>query len=378
MATAITSRYLKLLALLTCIVLVVIRIHAADPIPERVSDSDFRALIETISEPGGTFLFENIISNEPYYADLVRDLSAKTSPGGIFIGVGPEQNFNYIAGLRPRMVFIVDIRRQNMIEQLMYKALFEVASTRTDFLSRLFSRSRPANLKNDSSIAEIMQAYSDAPSDSSLLDNVLKETRSRIQQHGFSITAEDDKVIERVLRTFAAWGVNTRFGSTPTPPLAGARGSTSSREPTYAAEMTAADSTGVMRSFMSSEENYSFVRDMELRNVIIPVVGDFAGPQALRAIGDYLRSHNATVSVFYVSNVETYFFPPNINSSAPNGGWKNFIGNVSALPVDESSMFVRFMNVTLPGRLDRIADTLAAEKAGRIKVLADLFTDTNK
>src|SRR5436190_23405677 len=41
-----------------------------------------------------------------------------------------------------------------------------------------------------------------------------------------------------------------------------------------------------------------------LRNLIVPVVGNFSGPKAIRAIGAYVSSHGAKVSAFYVSTVE--------------------------------------------------------------------------
>ena len=64
-------------------------------------------------------------------------------PGGVYLGVGPEQNFTYIAALKPKMVFITDIRRGNLHMQLMYKALFELSADRAEFVSRLFTKKRP-------------------------------------------------------------------------------------------------------------------------------------------------------------------------------------------------------------------------------------------
>ena len=68
----------------------------------------------------------------------------------MYLGVGPEQNFTYITAVRPRMAFILDIRRGNLQEHLLYKALFELSADRAEFLSRLFSRPRAAGLTTDS------------------------------------------------------------------------------------------------------------------------------------------------------------------------------------------------------------------------------------
>ena len=75
------------------------------------------------------------------------------------MGVGPEQNFTYIAALKPAMAFIVDVRRGNLQMHLMYKALFEMSADRPDFVSRLFSRKRPAGLTAASNVRDIFQAY---------------------------------------------------------------------------------------------------------------------------------------------------------------------------------------------------------------------------
>ena len=75
-----------------------------------------------------------------------RERQVARPSGGVYIGVGPEQNFSYIARLRPAMAFIIDIRRENLNLHLFYKALFEVSSDRADFVSRLFSRPRPTGI----------------------------------------------------------------------------------------------------------------------------------------------------------------------------------------------------------------------------------------
>jgi len=110
-------------------------------LPASLADRDFWSLIETLSEPAGAFtLSDNVVSNEPHYADTIHWLRPG---GGAYVGVGPEQNYSYIVGLRPAMAFVIDIRRENLDLHLMYKALFELATDRADFVSRLFSRPRP-------------------------------------------------------------------------------------------------------------------------------------------------------------------------------------------------------------------------------------------
>jgi hypothetical protein len=91
----------------------------------------------------------------------------------------------------------------------------------------------------------------------------------------------------------------------------------------------------VQRGYLANEENYLALRDMEERNLIVPLVGDFAGPKALRSVARYLNMHHATVSVFYTSNVEQYLF------RGAGDAWQRFYDNVGALPIDERSTFIR-------------------------------------
>ena len=65
----------------------------------------------------------------------------------------------------------------------------------------------------------------------------------------------------------------------------------------------------------------------------MPVVGNFAGPKAIRAVGAWLKAHNGVVSAFYLSNVEQY-----LNM---DGIWMDFCRNASSLPIDETSQFIR-------------------------------------
>jgi len=116
-----------------------VRAASAD-LPERLTDQAFWAIPETFSEPGGTFHSDNFISNEGRFQLVIPELVTRVKPGGLYIGVGPEQNFTYLAAVRPKMAFIIDIRRGNLQEHLLYKALMELSADRAEFLSRLFSR----------------------------------------------------------------------------------------------------------------------------------------------------------------------------------------------------------------------------------------------
>ena len=113
--------------LVSALLLIVPSSFAADTLPRELSDATFWRLASEFSEEGGFFRFE-YMSNEQQFQYVIPRLKEKRTPGGVYLGVGPEQNFTYIAALQPKMAFIFDIRRQNMIEHLVYKAIFEMRS----------------------------------------------------------------------------------------------------------------------------------------------------------------------------------------------------------------------------------------------------------
>jgi hypothetical protein len=148
--------------------------------------------------------------------------------------------------------------------------------------------------------------------------------------------------------------------------------------------MTATDQRGQKRSYLSNEENYRVLRDLETKNMLVPLTGDFGGAKAIRSVGQYVKEHGATVTAFYLSNVEQYLFQGNGNQ---NGGWTNFYDNVAALPLDESSTFIRSAGggvrgfgggggggMRAPNVLASMKETVAAVKAGQIQSYIDVFT----
>src|SRR4029453_735165 len=96
-------------------------------LPDRLSDAEYWKLLSDISEPGGYFRIEdNYTSNETEIGALFSMIREAGVTGGVYMGVGPEQNLTYIAAIHPKMAFVVDIRRQAVMQHLMYKAMFEM------------------------------------------------------------------------------------------------------------------------------------------------------------------------------------------------------------------------------------------------------------
>jgi len=302
---------------------------AAKTLPTRLSDEAFWQLVSSFSEPNGYFRSDNFLSNENAFQHVVPTLQETLPAGGAYIGVGPEQNFTYLVALRPKLAFIVDIRRQNMVEHLLYKAFIELSADRAEFLSRLFARPRPADLSERTSISALIDAFTnEAPSEDLFKQNLAAARDHLVKRHKFGMTADDVRGLEYVYRAFFNGGPELSYSFAGFPYGGGFR------FPTYGTLMTESDGRGRQRSYLATEENFRMLGEMQRNNMIVPITGDFAGPHALRAIGAYLRSHGATVTAFYTSNVEQYLFQQ-------GDAWRRFFQNVETMPVDANSTFIR-------------------------------------
>ena len=308
--------------------------------PAELSNREFWTLSRDSSEEDGFFRSDNLLSNETSFQYVIPELLKTAKQGRVYLGVGPEQNFTYIAALKPAMAVIIDIRHGNLDVHLMYKALFELSSDRADFVSRLFSRKRPSGLTSKSTASEIFDAYVKAESNKEMFEENLKAVEDVLMnKHRFPLAAGDQEGIRWAMANYYRFGpwinYNSSLSADVPPAIVGATGGYlgGNNGVTYATLMTADDGSGEHRSFLANEENFAFLKDLETRNLIIPVVGDFGGTKAIRAVASYLKSIDAMVSAFYLSNVEQFL--------VQDGKWETFCGSVSALPLDETSHFIR-------------------------------------
>jgi hypothetical protein len=355
----------------------------AGPVPARLTDQQFWALSTALSEPNGFFRSENLVSNEHTFQYVIPALERRVH-GGVYLGVAPDQNFTYIAVVKPKIAFIVDIRRGNLLEHLMYKALIELSADRAEFVSRLFSKKRPPGLGPTSTVENIFAAFDEVETSQTLYrTNVQAIEDHLVKRHGFKLSADDLQQLEGIYGHFFWAGPGLRSTmSSGVPNAFGGRGAFFGRGgyggnfPSYEDLVQQADWDGRSRSYLASEDTFAYLKAFEEKNLLVPVVGNFAGPKALRAVGKYAREHREVVTAFYVSNVEQYLFQDLI--------WQDFYRNVATLPLDETSTFIRSvssrMGYTGPmqwtdGRataLDPIKASLRDFQAGRIRRYYDL------
>ncbi len=282
----------------------------------------FAGLIERFSEDNGYFWNDNFVSNEASYLHPLRKLREMGIHGGIYLGVGPNQNFTYIAKIQPRYSFIVDIRRQNLLEHLLFKALFHFAADRKEYLSLLLSRPvRPKSFPDrDYTVEDLVRYFQTAAPDVLLY----KQTQARIRSFlmdtcRLKLSEQDLDTIDKIHTAFFARGLSIKYDYIPVP--------------TFGEFLLERDLEGKHQNFLNNAKEFSYLKKLQEENRIIPVVGDFAGSHALVEIGKYLRAQNENVTVFYTSNVEQYLLR--------NMLWGQFIENARQLPLDDKAVFIR-------------------------------------
>jgi hypothetical protein len=280
-----------------------------------------------------------------------------------------------------------------MIAHLMYKTLLETSADRADFLSKLFSRPRPAGLDTTTNVRQLFDAYVAAAPDSALFRRNLAAIRSYLTKtHGFVMNDSDSKLLEYTYSAYFGGGPQMTYNYRPymtaaTPGFGGRLGGRGfgGGMPSYESLQNATDSSGKNWAYLATEANFRWLKDFESKNLLVPVVGDFAGPKAIRAVGDYLKRHRAVVAAFYTSNVEQYLFQQ-------TDDWSRYYKNVSTLPLDSASMFIRSIGggrgfymparpaaqqALLGGRLPSVTcsmvDLLKAFNDGRISGYGDVI-----
>ena len=310
-----------------------VSVAGAQSIPARLSDKELWQLNADFSEPNGYFRSDNFLSNETGFQYVIPELKTLVHPGSVYLGVGPEQNFTYIVALQPKIAFIFDIRRGNMIAHLMYKTLFETSADRAEFLSKLFSRARPSGLSESSTPQQLFDAYAAAKPDSVLFRRNLAAIKEYLTKtHAWAMNDSDSKLMDYTYSAFFGGGPELTYNFRPGYPVyPGGFGGFGM--PSYSTLQIATDADGKNWAYLANESNFRWMKDFESKNLLVPVVGDFAGPKAIRAVAKYLKEHGGVVGAFYTSNVEQYLFQ--------DGVADRYYRNVETLPLDAGSTFIR-------------------------------------
>jgi hypothetical protein len=332
--------------------------------------STFASQVAALSEPGGYFDTDNLISNERSYLQVLPELERVKVRGGVYIGVGPDQNFSYIAAVRPTLAFIVDIRRDNLLLHLLFKALFGMSRTRVEYLALLLGRPVPPSLDawRDQPVEKLI-AYATTPADAKAVAGLRSRVDAAIAKMGLPLSRDDLATIDRYHRRFIEGGVWLQFQSFGRAPQ---------RDyPKYGELLAETDSAGRQRNYLASEEAFQFVKSMHGQDAIIPVVGDLSGSSALVAIARLIDRRRERLSAFYASNVEDYLFR--------DGRFPKFVQNLGRIPHGDRSVVIRSvfwrgMPGGRPGdnsssKIQLVDELLTAFAKGRIQGYGDLFVN---
>jgi hypothetical protein len=290
-------------------------------------DTAFAAAVARLSEASGFFDTDNLISNEASYLHVVPRLRALGVTGGAYIGVGPDQNYSYLAVIRPRVAYLVDVRRDNLLQHLMFKALFARASSRIEFLCLWLGRALPPDpgAWGARPIDDIVRYVDGARRDEAGARQLQSLLVRDAVATGIPLSATDRATIERFAATFAREGLDLRFtsfGRAPRPYY-----------PTLRDLVRARDTDGKQVSYLASEDDWRVVKAMHDTHRIIPVVGNLGGTHALPAIAREVAAARETVSALYTSNVEFYLWGER--------AFDDFARGVAAMPRDQRSVIIR-------------------------------------
>ncbi len=307
------------------LILLLAAVLAAAPAPAQ--STEFSRLVGRLSEPGGFFDSDNLVSNETSYLHVMGALRQFQVKGGVYIGVGPEQSFSYIAEIEPEYAVLIDIRRDNLLLHLLLKAMFETSENRIEYLCQLFGRPAPADSSRwgTRDLAAVLGYIDHTPMDSVRYAATHASLMRRVAAYGVPLADEDRATLRRFHDDFAHNGLDLTFTSLGRPPRRA--------YPNLRRLYGEYDLDSNQASYIATEERWQRVRRLQVENRVIPVVGNLAGPLAMKNIGAWLRETRRTVSAFYVSNVEMYLYR--------DGSFPAFAANVRALPARSSALIIR-------------------------------------
>jgi hypothetical protein len=325
-------------------------------------DQSLAKVSAALSEPDGGRVADNLVTNEDSFARVADALDRLAPPGGVYLGVGPDQNLTYLAHVRPRLAFVLDFRRRNGLLHLWHKALFAFAPDRASYLARLLARSPTKPLPANPSADELVGAFEGAALDRTRLATTTAEVAGYLGPLG--VVAEDEwPSLATIGAKLAGPGLDARFLALP-------------MYPTLGRLIRARDRQGRAAHFLASDELYRVVREAQLGDRLVPLVADFAGPSSFRLLGRWLRDRGLSVSAFYASDVEFFLIR--------SGTFAAYVSNLSALPWAEGAVMIRSSTREIPHPervpgdssttiVRPVAPFLEKAKAGQVATLEDLF-----
>ncbi len=303
---------------------------APPPLPGPEPREPYHELVASLSGKPLPFVSDNLISNEESYLHVAEQLQRLVPEGRAYIGVGPEQTFTYVALTRPAIAFVVDIRRGNLLQHLVFKAMFAKADNRGCFVRLMLGKPCDPDTEPgpDAGIEQVLAHGEAGPPSEETCDQVHQDLMDHVRSEiRVDVSAEDRRWLQEAHHAFCDQGLDMSYQL---------HVKTRPRFPSFRDVLTATTLDGKHLSFLASADAYRFVRRMQAAGRIVPVVGDLSGKHALAGIARYLEKAQIPLGLLYTSNVEEYLL-----YEKSGRRWRRWIDNVAALPTDEDSILLR-------------------------------------
>jgi hypothetical protein len=328
-------------------------------------DERSSSLVERLSEPVPERHADNFVSNEDSYPRVCSVLKSRfaSGGGGVYVGVGPDQNFTLLAHVRPALAFIVDARRRNLLLHALHKALFCLSKDRVGYLERLTARTA-VGVGPESSGVDLVRAFERPAFEPKRLSRCIEDVAAVLRPLDLLHDGEWPS-LATIQTRLAGPGMSARFLALP-------------MYPTLGRMIATTDAQGGPAHFLSLEALYQRVRDLQLGERLVPVVGDFSGSRSLARLGDWLRERGFAVNAFYTSDVEFFLLRA--------GVYEAFVRNLRGLPWTRDALIVRSSTAprSHPARIAGDAGTTIAvdaaaflerTKKAPIRTYEELFTN---
>lgn len=278
-----------------------------------------------LSESSGYFFADNVISNESDYLAPAPALAA-LPPGLAYLGVGPEQSLSYVGIARSARAFVVDVRRDNARLHFLYRALFDAAESRSEWLALLLGRpyDRATDPGAGATIDEVLAHATRAAASSRAFRAAEERVARDLGRFPGLLLPGDRARVRRIHRWFFEHQLDLTFQ---------VRGPRLRVYPTLRGQLGVRAPSGEPMSFLASETAFRHVQAMQRASRLVPVVGDLAGDFAVRATGEALHRSGERLGALYVSNVEQYLFE--------RGVFRRWIANLRTLPFHPEAVILR-------------------------------------
>ncbi len=266
-----------------------------------------------------------LVSNELGHQNVIPGVQQYINYNGVYIGVGPDQNYTYIAATRPSFAFIVDNRKENQLLHYLFKACFELASSRQEYLSILFSK--PLKI-NDRllSLHDMVHYFSQIEGEMNYFNKNWDLLSKKIRKYRTNLSDNDLDQIYSIYGDFFKYHLLLRT-----------RNNLTSWQgwpyPTYRDFLLTTDQAGCSWNFLNDDMRFQWLKAMQRNNRIIPIVGDLTGGKTLRTIAEFATKKGIPITTIYISNAEQLIFQEQL--------FDQYMSNIKNLPKNSSSLMIR-------------------------------------